>query len=88
MGRIKESVRRKRFKTVIVPDLYGLTAAEASEAGGNAGVIVKSSDPTAPPLALREGRVTAQHPAAGSVARFGSQVVVVMSGPGGSRRRA
>lgn len=71
-------------RSVVVPDLYGLTAEEAGKAGGNAGVVVSASGEGSVPLRQREGTVISQRPSAGSQVLFGSPLVVVLTGRGGS----
>src|SRR5712692_6614635 len=69
-----------RAREVQVPDLSNRTANEATAISANLGLTLKVDDSRRPDAKIASGRVLAQEPAAGSVARRQRTVKVWLSG--------
>jgi serine/threonine-protein kinase len=69
-----------RAREVQVPDLTNRTANEATATAANLGLTLKIDDSRRPDMKVAAGRVLAQEPAAGSVARRQRTVKVWLSG--------
>jgi serine/threonine-protein kinase len=74
-----------KLREVTVPDLTGRTTGDATAAAGRLGLALRVDDAQRPDARINRGRVVAQEPAAGVVARRPRSIKVWLSaGPPGS----
>ncbi|APU15030.1 MULTISPECIES: PASTA domain-containing protein [Actinoalloteichus] len=87
MGRGREKAKQekaaRRWDSVAVPDLLGLTAPEAERIGAELGLRVTAPGDDPEPVEELSGTVVRQHPAAGVLVARGSRVIVSTTGSGG-----